>query len=160
MSASRKSQRTFMTVTMITVIAVTMVFIVYAALLTFYTGKNVVIGSMGGHVEYSLTKDPGSWDEIDISQGEGSEWYARIHLLSPPTQVVTVKWTLQMQSGGTWTNPTNVTQFTSPQISLTTTTFYVYAYDSGNNEITNNHNWGQHTTVAGTYRIVTEIYTT
>jgi len=160
MSTSRKSQKTFLTVTMITVVAITTVFLVYAALLTSYTGSDVVISTMGGSIEYSLTKDPGSWGTSSISQGEGAEWYSRIHLTTPPTQTVTVKWTLQKQNGGSWTDaPTNVTQFTSPQISLTTSTYYVYAFQSGNNEITNNYNWGQGTTTAGTYRIVTEINT-
>jgi hypothetical protein len=161
MSTSKKSQRTFMSVTMITVIAISTVFIVYAALLATYTGNNVTISSMGGSIEYSLTKDPGSWGTGAISQGEGAEWYARINLGTPPSQDVTVTWTLQMQNGADWTTipPTDTNEFTSPQISLTPSTYIVYAFDTGSNDISNNYNWGQDTTAAGIYRIVVEINT-
>ena len=150
-----------MTVTMITVIAISTVFIVYAALLATYTGNNVTISSMGGSIEYSLTKDPGSWGTGAISQGAGSEWYARINMATPPSQTVTVTWTLQKQDGTDWTTlpPINSTQFTSPQIALTPSTYYVYAFESGSNLITNNKNWGANTTATGTYRILVEIDT-
>lgn len=159
-TATRKPQRTFLAVTVLTVIALTTVFMVYAALLASYTGGDVTISSMGGQVQYSLTKNPGSWAFGPISQAETAEWYARAHLTSPPTQTATVKWTLQHQESGSWSNtPTNVTTFTSPSISLTPSTTDIYAFSSGGNTIDNNYNWGQNTATAGVYRVIAEINT-
>lgn len=160
MNAPKRPQKAFLTVTLLTVVAITTVFMVYAALLATYTGSNVVISSMGGQIEYSLTKNPGSWGTASISQGEGSEWYSRIHMTSPPSQTVTVEWTLQMQNGGSWASPpTNVTQFTSPSISLSPSTTDIFAFQSGSNTIDNNYNWGSSTIAAGTYRILTQVNT-
>jgi len=159
MSTIQKPQRAFLAVTLLTVIAITTVFMVYAALLATYTGPNVSVQSMSGEVQYSLTNEDTSFSSSPISPGNGSEWYARVYLATPPTQNVKVVWTLENQTGGTWNNPQNVTAFTSPTIGLTSSTYYIYAFSSGENLRTNNYNWGQHTTTAGTYRIVAKIYT-
>jgi hypothetical protein len=161
MSEYRKPQRAFLAVTLMTVVAVTMVFMVYAALLASYNGGNVTISSMGGEVQYSLTKDPGSWAYGTLSQSEGSEWYARVYLASPPTQTLTVTWTLQKQNGTDWTTntPISVYSLTTPTISSSSSTTYIYAYSSGSNDITNNYNWGQQTTTSGVYRVKADINT-
>jgi len=160
MNARQKPQRTFLAVTLLTVLAVTTVFLVYAALLATYTGGNVTISLSGGSIQYSLPpKDPGSWGAT-LAQSNGSEWYARVSMTNPPTQTVTVKWTLQKQVSGSWSNPpTNTTQFTSNSFDLTPSSTEIYAFQSGSNTITNNYNWGQHTTTDGTYRVVAEINT-
>jgi len=159
MSEKRKPQRAFLTVTLMTVLAVTMVFMVYAALLASYTGSDVIISSMGGSVEYSLSNaDP--WTTSSISQGEGAQWYTRIYLTTPPSQDVTANFVLQKQVGTDWTTtpPTNVTSFTTNTITLTTSTHEIYACSDGFT-VANNLNWGPDTTTAGTYRIVAEINT-
>jgi hypothetical protein len=53
MSATQKPQRTFLAVTLLTVIAVTTVFMVYAALLATYTGTTVEVRETGGTMEYT-----------------------------------------------------------------------------------------------------------
>jgi len=161
MNATQKPQRAFLTVTMITVIAVTTVFMVYAALLASYTGLDVTIQPLGGQVQYSLTKNPGSWAYATLSQGEGAEWYARVYLTTPPTQNVTVTWTLQKQNGTDWTTNTPITvyTFTSPTISLTPSTKEIYAFETGSNTIDNNYDWGQKTTSQGVYRIIADVNT-
>lgn len=159
MNTTPRPKRTFLAVTIMTVLAITTVFMVYAALLASYTGSDVIIQTMGGSIEYSLTKDPGSWGTSGITQGEGAEWYARVNLASPPSQDATVNFILQKQVGGVWTNPpTNVTNFTTNTITLTPSTYLVYACSDGFT-IANNYNWGQNTTSTGTYRIVAEINT-
>jgi len=155
MSATQKPQRTFLAVTMITVIAVTLVFMVYAALLAYFEGGDVLISSLGGSVQYSLTNS-NPW-QSSISQGEGADWYARLSMTNPPSQSATVKFTLQQQVGGSWTNtPTNVTSFTTNTISLTPSTYEVYACADGFT-VANNRNWGTDTATSGTYRILAEI---
>ena len=160
MNATYKPRKAFLAVTILTVLAVTTVFMVYAALLASYTGSDVTIQSMGGSIEYSLTKDPGSWGTGAISQSEGAEWYARVNLASPPSQEATVKFILQKQVGTDWTTtpPTNETNFTTNTITLTPSTTLVYACSDGFT-IANNYNWGQDTTTFGKYRIVAEINT-
>lgn len=150
MSTSRKSQKTFMTVTAITVIAITTVFIVYAAILGTYPGGDVTIQQMTATMYY---KGDGSetWDTT-ISIGNGTSWYARLNLTaSIPSQTVNVTWTLEWNNASTWTN---VPAATPPetQITLTGTATAIYATTDGTE--TGNYDWGQHTTsVNETYRV-------
>jgi len=160
MSTIQKPQRAFLAVTLLTVIAITTVFMVYAALLATYTGQDVYIESMGGQVQYSLSNTVGDFSYATLNQSEGAEWYARVYLATPPTQDVKVVWTLEKQSTpGSWTSPINASAFTSPTISLTPSDSYIYAFSGGSNDIANNYNWGQVTTTAGTYRIIAAIHT-
>lgn len=101
MNTTQKSQRTFMTVTMITVIAVTTVFIVYAAILGTYPGGDVSIQTMQGTIYY---KGEGSttW-ATTLSVGNGTAWYARLNVTTNvPSQTVNVTWTLEYNNVGTW----------------------------------------------------------
>ena len=142
MSASRKSQRTFMTVTAITVIAIATVFIVYAAILGTYPGGNVSIQQMTATMYYQ--GDGSSTWATTLSIGNGTAWYARLNLTtSIPSQTVNVTWTLEWNNLGTWETVSGPTP-SETQITLTGTPTAIYATADGTDS--GNYNWGQHTT--------------
>jgi len=152
MNARNTSQRAFLAVTMMTVLAVTTVFMVYAVLLASYQGGLVTIEGVGGSIEYSLDNST-NWGGT-LSQGAGAQWYARIAITNSPTQDVIVTWTLHNVTSGLDVT----TDFTdSNTISLTPSTTEIYA--SLNGLSAGNHNWGEHTTTEATYRIDAEINT-
>ena len=62
-----------MTVTMITVIAVTTVFIVYAAILGTYPGGNVSVQGMGGEIYYQQ-QGVSTW-AATLNIANGTSWY-------------------------------------------------------------------------------------
>ena len=156
MSATKKSQRTFLAVTSITVLAVAMVFAVYAVLLKSYTGGVVTIQSIGGSVQYSVTNSTSASWTGTIDQGANAEWYARISISNSPAQNVTVMWTLEKNVTGSWTlQSTPSAPTTTMRIELTTD----YVYASSNGLIAVNYNWGNYTQTEGQYRILANIYT-
>jgi len=156
MSASRKSQRTFTTVTCITVLAVTTVFIVYAVLLKSYQGGVVTIQAIGGSIQYSVSNSTSATWQGTLSQGANAEWYARINILNSPSQNVTVTWTLQKNVTGTWTTQSTPSAPTTT-MRIEPTTAYIYA--STNGLIATNYNWGNYTQTEGQYRILADINT-
>jgi len=150
MSTTQKSQRTFMTVTLITVIAITTVFIVYAAIMGTYPGGNVSIQQMTATMYYQ--GDGSSTWATTLSIGNGTTWYTRLNLTaSIPSQTVNVTWTLEWNNAGTWETVSGPTP-PETQITLagTPTAIYVTAdgtYGPG-------YDWGQHTqTVNEIYRV-------
>jgi len=152
MNARNTSQRALLAVTLMTVLAVTTVFMVYAVLLASYTGGLVTIQGVGGSIEYSLDNST-NWGST-LNQSAGAEWYARIAITDSPTQDVVVTWTLYNVTGSSAVT----TDFTdSNTISLTPATTYIYASSDGLSA--NNHNWGDHTTSEANYRIDAEINT-
>jgi len=146
MNARNTSQRAFLAVTMMTVLAVTTVFMVYAVLLASYQGGLVTIEGVGGSIEYSLDNST-NWGGT-LSQGAGAQWYARIAITNSPTQDVIVTWTLYNVTGA---SPVTTDFTDSNTISLTPLTTHIYA--SLNGLSPGNHNWGDHTTTEATYRI-------
>jgi len=153
MSASNKSQRAFLAVTLMTVLAITMVFFVYAVILQTYYGGNVTITSIGGSIEYATTNSTGaSWGGT-LTQGAAAQWYARIAISGSPEQLVTVAWTLQKDVSGSWENQTSSVPTTSIQLSTSTT----YIYASSNGLINSNYNFGQDTATQGTFRVIARV---
>jgi hypothetical protein len=150
MNTTQKSQRTFMTVTMITVIAVTTVFIVYAAILGTYPGGNVSIQTMQGEIYYQ-GEGSTTW-ATTLSIGNGSAWYARLNITTNvPSQTVNVTWTLEWDNSGTWTT-VGGTSAPETQIALTGVATAIYATANGGSS--GNYNWGTHTTTLDrTYRV-------
>jgi len=153
MSEKRKPQRAFLTVTLMTVLAVTMVFMVYAALLATYTGLNVVVTEPGGTIQYNKYNDNnGTWaSQLDIING--TTWYARITFTDPGTQTVTIEWTL-LEGGNPTANSIN-----STDIALSPGDNIVYSATTG--KFADLYNWGQHTSAqgsAGTYQIQAKVY--
>jgi hypothetical protein len=150
MSTSQKSQRTFMTVTLITVMAIATVFIVYAAILGTYPGGNVSIQTMQGTIYYQ-GEGSATW-ATDLSVGNGTAWYARLNVTtSIPSQTVNVTWTLEWDNSGTW-EAVGGTSAPVTQITLTGVATAIYATADGTES--GNHNWGQYTTTSDlTYRV-------
>jgi len=154
MNARNKSQQAFIAVTMLTILAVTTVFMVYALLLASYTGGNVTIQKVGGSIQYCVNNNASETWTGTLSQGANASWYARISITNSPSQNVTVTWTLHNVTSGLDVS----TDFTtSNTITLSPSTTYIYASLDG--LITGNHNWGEHTTTEATYRIDAEINT-
>lgn len=141
MSATRKSQRTFMTVTAITVIAITTVFLVYAAILGTYRGGQVSINQMQATIYYQ-GEGATSWS-TSLSVGNSTAWYARLNVTSSiPSQTVKVTWTLEFDNGTTVSGPT------PPQTTITLTGSPTAIYVTAGGTESGNYNWGQHTTSA------------
>ncbi len=148
MNTTKRNQRTFLTVTSITVVALTTVFLVYAAVLLTLTGNTVTITEGGGSLQYTLDgTSNSSWTFTLPSIINGTEWYARINITGASVQDVTIDWTLQIWSG-TWTNTGTPTQTT---ITLAAGDNTVYATPTG--VFTDNRNWGLDTTAGGQYRV-------
>jgi len=150
MSASRKSQRTFMTVTAITVIAITTVFLVYAAILGTYPGGQVTINQMQGTIYY-YGEGSTTWSTT-LSVGNSTAWYARLNVTSSiPSQTVNVTWTLEWLNGATWETVSGPTP-PETQILLTGQPTAIYVTAGGGSS--GNYNWGTHTTsVDEIYRV-------
>jgi len=138
-----------MTVTAITVIAITTVFIVYAAILGTFTGGDVTIQQMAGTMYYQ-GQGATSWSTT-LSVGNGSAWYSRLNLTANiPSQTVNVTWTLSWLNGSNW--QTVATTAPGTQITLTGTPTAIYVTATGT--AAGNYNWGTYTTsVDRTYRV-------
>jgi len=148
MNTTRRPQSAFLAVTLITVIAVTTVFMVYAAILATYYGSNVTVSQPGGAVEYNLSNTSNSSWTGSLSIINGTAWYARINITNTGSQAVTLRWILQL-SGVDQSNPVNTT------ITLSGGTRTVYA--TGTGVFSSNYNWGQLTSTGGTYRVKVEV---
>jgi len=148
MNATRKSQRTFLTVTFLTVLAVTTVFLVYAAVLLTLTGTTVTVNEGGGSVQYNLSNTSNAtWVSSLSPMVNGTYWYARINITNAAAQAVTVNWTLQEYTTG-WVDlstPVNTT------ITLSAGDNTIYATTTG--VFTSNYNWGGLTASGGSYRV-------
>lgn len=144
-----------MTVTMITVIAITTVFIVYAAILGTYPGGNVSIQGMGGTIYYQQQGVP-SW-AATLNIANGTSWYSRLNLTTNvPSQTVNITWALEWDNSGTWTAVSTTAPETQVTLTGTATAIYVTAtgIESGN------YNWGAYTTnVDNTYRVKATVET-
>jgi hypothetical protein len=148
MSATqRKPQRVFLTVTLITVISVTTVFLVYAAVLMTLHGTTVVVNeSTGSLVEYSL--DGSSWSTSLSAINNGTAWYARVYIDNAASQAVTVVWTLQKIVSSSW-----VDQSTPVTTSMTLSAGVNMVYATTGGSSSGNYNWGLLTTSGGSYRV-------
>jgi hypothetical protein len=150
MNATQKPQRTFLAVTLLTVIAVTTVFMVYAALLSTWTGNVVTITSEGGQILYSLTESSMNWQANLASMNTGTAWYAMLKLTGASAQSVTVDWYLL-------TGPI----YTRGAKQLTTTMDLVAGTNFINATLTGissgNFNWGSLTSSAGDFKVEVDV---
>jgi len=148
MSTTQKSQRTFMTVTLITVVAVSTVFIVYAAVLLTLTGTTVTVNEGGGSLQYNLSNSSNAtWANSLSPMVNGTYWYARINITNAAAQAVTIDWTLQEYT----TSWQDVSTPVTTTITLITGDNTIYATTNG--LFTSNYNWGQLTLAGGSYRV-------
>ncbi len=150
------SQRAFVAVTLVTVLAVTTVFVVYAVILSTINGGNVsVVGSGSGQMWYddANSASAAAWTGTLSNVANGTAWYAKFNTTAAGYNgVVTVTWTLQWNNAGTWTDvgggATQITTVTLSGLSGQN----VFASADGTQG--SNFNWGQYATVADrTYRV-------
>jgi len=148
MNAIQKPQRAFLTVTLLTVLAVATVFMVYAAVLMTLFGTTVTVSETGGSMQYNLSNTSNStWASSLSTINNGTAWYARINITGAAQQAVTINWVLQKDVSG-WTDqsiPVNTT------ITLAVGDNTIYATSTG--VFSSNYNWGLLTTSGGSYRV-------
>jgi hypothetical protein len=148
----QKSQKPFLAVTMMTVIAIATVFVAYAVVLSTLYGGNVTVVSVQGLVWYNETNSTSAaaWTSTLSNIGNGSAWYAKMNITSSGyTGAVTVTWTLQKDVSGTWTDQ-SATQVTG--VTLTGSSGQtIYATSDGTQTL--NKNWGASTTSVASYRV-------
>jgi len=159
MSESKSgSQRAFVAVTLITVLAVTTVFVVYAVILSTINGNQVNVVGFGGSLWYDEANSANApdWEatlpDIATNGSVCDPWYSKINITSAGySGVVTVTWTLQYLNVATWTDvgggATESTTFTLTGSTGDT----IYASDDGTRG--NNVNWGAYTANADQYRV-------
>jgi hypothetical protein len=160
MSESRVgSQRAFVAVTLITVLAVTAVFVVYAVILSTINGTQVNVVGFGGSMWYdeANSADPADWTatlpDVATNGSLCDPWYSKINITSAGySGAVTVTWTLQYDSGGgNWLDvgggATQSTSFTLTGSAGDT----IYASTDGTQG--GNMNWGAYSATADQYRV-------
>jgi hypothetical protein len=156
MSDRVRSQRAFVVVTLVTLLAVTTVFVVYAVILSTINGGNVSVvgsGSMAMWYDETNSSSAAAWTGTLSNIANGTAWYAKLNTtVAGYNGAVTITWTLQYDNSGTWTD---VGGGASQSTSVTLTGAAgqdVYASATGAQS--SNKNWGQYsTTVDETYRV-------
>ena len=158
-----KSQRAFVAVTLITVLAVTSVFVVYAVILSTINGGNVSVIGSGGQMWYNEANSTSAADWTSTLGSIGSNgtncdpWYAKLNITSAGySGVVTITWTLQYDAG-TWTDVGGgASQITGTSLSGSAGQT-IYASADGTQG--SNMNWGQYSTSVDEYRVQAVIET-
>ena len=161
MNEKLKSQRGFVAVTLITLLAIALVLVVYATLLGTFTGKEVVYGAtLDGEVLYSTTNQEGAgnWtDKLNITTG--TAWYALLNITSTSGYVGQVNATFQLQEkqDGIYTDTGSTTVAT---ITLNGTAGErVYVTNDGSGP-TGNRDWQPICTAGHSYRVEATVETT
>jgi len=159
-SERRKSQRGFVAVTLITLLAIAAVLIVYASLLATIPGGEVVVGGVSGTIYYSKNNQTsGPWTTNLTTTGTGESWYALCNFTSTYAGEVYITWRLQKKGGTDWGNVTNV------NATVTTTANLagdgndpIYASPTG--ALSGNHDWKTGLEGDGQYRVKVWVETT
>lgn len=156
MSTKQKSQRGFVAVTLITVLAIALVIVVYATILGTFQGGNVEVVALNGNLWYN--KDNSTTWYTDLSGvGNGTSWYVMFNTSSTgPVQTVNIIWQLQNNTG-TWEDVSGATVNTNNFGLNGDAGQEIFASTDGLQ--TGNTDWGTYTPTAGTYRIKMTIQT-
>jgi len=157
MSERKRSQKGFVAVTLITVLAIALVLVAYATLLSTFTGGEVVVGTVAGQVWYSTSNTTGGpWTATLNTSGTSVSWYSMVNLTSAYTGQVQITWQLQRMDG-TWGNVSGAQVITTDE--LTGSGQEVWA--SSNGDIAGNRDWSQTpgATTDGQYRVKAYIET-
>jgi hypothetical protein len=151
------SQRAFVAVTLITVLAVTTVFVVYAVILSTITGNNVSVIGSGGQMYYdeANSANPADWTSDLPNRGTNGSycdpWYAKVITTAGYTGDVSIEWTLLYDNSGSW-DPVGGGANQTTTVALNGSAQTIYASDDGS--IGTNVNWGLWSLTAGeTYRV-------
>jgi hypothetical protein len=143
--------------TVLTIVAISSVLLVYAAISVTFTGNAVTVSDIAsGTVTYSI--DGGStFSASPLGFNVGGSLYTRFELTSTSyTGSATVTWQLQKDNSGTWTN-VGSTVLTS--LTLTGSAQTIYASDDGTaaGNLTPNQNWGLDISTGGSYRVTATV---
>jgi len=160
-SERKKSQKGFVAVTLITVLAIALVLLAYATLLSTFTGGEVVVGTVAGDVYYSTSNTTtGQWNATLKVANTSVSWYSRINFTSSYTGKINITWQLE-KKGTDWANVTGANAKVITTIVLNGTMNQA-VYASSNGLITTNHDWKTaiQTTGNGQYRVKAYIQTT
>ena len=154
MSAKQKSQRGFVAVTLITVLALALVIVVYASLLGTFPGGEVTVVTVNGDLKYCITNSttPGDWALTLSNIANGTSWYVMFNKTSGGyTGLVNITWQLQNNTGS-WVEVSGAVVNTNNFNLNGAVGQEIYASTDGLQ--TGNYDWGTiETTEAGTYRI-------
>jgi hypothetical protein len=150
-SKKGKSQRSFVAVTLITLLALAMVLIVYATILGTFTGGNVEVVSIQGDVYYSLDNSTG-WALTLSNLPVNDPWYARFNVTSTDGYSGGVQVTWNLHKGGS--------SFHNVTSSFTLSGSAEAIYASSNGLQAANYDWGQNSTAADTYYVEVTVDTT
>jgi len=115
-SERKRSQRGFVAVTLITVLAIALVLVVYAALLGTFTGGEVTVGGITASVWYSTTNSTtnSDWEANLYNLTTSNNLFSKINITSAGyAGPVTITWKLQNKTGTTWDNVTGATTVTT-----------------------------------------------
>jgi hypothetical protein len=157
MDAMRKrSQKEFVVVTLIALLATASIIVLYGAMLGTFEGGKVTVVALNGTLKYNRTNSAtaSDWNVTLDNVPIGSSWYALFNTSSTGYQGnVNITWTLQNETS------TDVWENVTPSVNQTTNNHYldgtagqvIYASTDGNQGT--NKDWGASTTSAGTYRI-------
>lgn len=144
-----KAQRDFVIVTLIALISIALIIAVYATLLGTFQGGNVGVVAVNGEIQYSLDNSTG-WSTSLSNLPITDPWYARFNKTATGyTGSVSITWELH-----------NITAVVH---TVTTTSFSMdgsivqQMYASSDGLQAANYDWGQNTTVAGTYYVTATI---
>jgi len=155
MSERKKSQKGFVAVTLITVLALALVIVAYATLLSTFTGQEVVVGTVAGAVWYSTNNTAaGPWTATLEVDNTSVSWYSMVNFTSDYTGQVKITWQLERKNGD-WANATGTVETT---VELMGADQEVYA--SGTGILSGNQDWKDYATTNGQYRIKAYIETT
>lgn len=149
MNATPKPKRTFVAVTLVTVMAVTTVFLVYAAILATYIGGNVTVTEPGGSIQYTkINTSNSSWTStIDVING--TSWYTRINITNSGAQTVTLNWRLLKNAVD------QGIKVTTSNYALSAGTNTIYASTTG--LFAGMYDWKPDTATSGTYQVKVEV---
>lgn len=156
MSERKRSQKGFVAVTIITLLAISLVIVAYATLLSTFTGDEVVVGTVAGSVWYSTDNTAaGPWTATLEVDNDSVSWYSMVNFTSGYTGQVSITWQLEKMTV-TWGNVTGASQATT--VELTGSGQEVYASATG--ILTGNRDWSGDLTGNGQYRVKAYIETT
>ena len=163
MDAMRKrSQREFVVVTLIALLATASIIVLYGAMLGTFEGGKVTVVALNGTLKYNKTNSTtaSDWNTTLGNVAIGDPWYALFNTSSTGYQGdVNITWTLQNETS------TDVWVDVTPGVNQTTNNYYLdgtagqVIYASTDGDQGTNRNWGASTTSAGTYRIKMTVIT-
>jgi hypothetical protein len=154
MNYEKRSRKLFFVATAVTILALSSVLAVYAAVLlgTINGGNVTVAGVTSGTITYNTAADgSGSW--TTTLEPAASSWYTKLALTGGYSGPVTITWQLQSYATGSFANVGGATVTTT--ITLTGSAQGVYA--TANGAISGNHDWHTEASSGGTYRVIATI---